>query len=43
MCVLFSYQVIARLKREIQELKDELAMATGQEYDGVLSEEDKNR
>ncbi|XP_065061437.1 kinesin-like protein KIF6 [Rhopilema esculentum] len=33
--------VIERLKREIQQLKDELAMSTGVEYDGELTEEDR--
>ncbi len=35
--------MVARLKREIQQLKDELAMASGQEYDGELTDEEKAR
>ena len=36
-------KVIERLKREIQQLKDELAMANGTEYDEELTEEIRKR
>lgn len=35
--------MIIKLKQEIQQLKDELAMSTGQEYRGELSEEEIER
>ena len=35
--------MIAQLKKEIQRLKAELAMATGQEYAGELTEEELER
>lgn len=35
--------MIAKLKREIQQLKDELSLATGATYEGELSEEEKER
>ena len=35
--------MIIKLKQEIQQLKDELAMSTGMEYKGELSEEDIER
>eukprot|EP00794_Sanderia_malayensis_P020071 gene20071-22040_t len=35
--------MIFRLKREIEELKNELAMSTGVEYTGVLTDDDKSR
>ena len=37
MCV---FQLIARLKREIESLKEELAMVTGQQRDGQLTAEE---
>lgn len=35
--------MIAQLKAEVQRLKDELAMATGQEYTGELTENEMDR
>ena len=35
--------MIAKLKREVQQLKDELALATGQQYESELTHEDKER
>lgn len=35
--------MIAQLKAEVQRLKDELAMATGQEYTGDLTEDELDR
>ena len=35
--------MIEKLKREVQQLKDELALATGEQYDSELSNEDKER
>lgn len=35
--------LIAQLKTEVQRLKDELAMATGQEYTGELTEDEMDR
>ena len=35
--------MIAKLKREIQQLKDELALATGEQYDSELTDEEKQR
>lgn len=35
--------LIARLKREVQQLKEELAMATGEQRTDNLSEEDISR
>ena len=39
----FVPKVIERLKREIQQLKDELAMANGTEYDEELTQEIRKR
>ena len=36
-------QLIAQLKAEVQRLKDELAMASGQEYTGELTEDEMDR
>lgn len=36
-------QLIAQLKAEVQKLKDELAMASGQEYTGELTEDEMDR
>lgn len=36
-------QLIAQLKAEVQRLKDELAMTTGQEYTGELTEDEMDR
>ena len=35
--------MIAKLKREVQQLKDELSMHTGVQYDSELTEEEKER
>lgn len=35
--------MIAHLKREVQQLKAELAIATGQQYDDELTEEEIER
>ena len=35
--------MIIKLKQEIQQLKDELAMSTGMEYKGELTDEDIER
>lgn len=40
LCVMCVFQLIARLKREIQSLKEELAMLTGEQRDDQLSVEE---
>lgn len=36
-------QVVARLKQQVQELKEELAMATGEEREDDLTQEERER
>ena len=40
---IFFLQMIIKLKQEIQQLKDELAMSSGMEYKGELTEDDIER
>lgn len=39
----FFLQMIIKLKQEIQQLKDELALSSGMEYKGELTEEEIER